>query len=127
MGVWLAMAVPGRGDSPYLYGIHWFGPTSNAADLNAMTGNKAIWRLETVMTHDGAGQWGPEAQLGKFQFIVGQGHTIVMRVQPYWGKAFPWPEDTGPTMAEFLDKVTHAAQLYKDVCHTWHLGNEMNL
>lgn len=114
-------------DSPWLYGIHWFGSTSNNADVSAMTGGKPVWVLETVMTNDGYGQWGPEGQLSRFQNEVDQGHTLIIRVQPVWGKAFPLPEDTNPSMAAFLDQVTHTATLYQDICHIWHLGNEMNL
>ncbi len=115
-------------DSPWLYGIHWVGSISNASDISQMTGGKPIWTLETVMTHDGFGFWGPEGQLSKFTSIVNDmGHTIIMRVQPVWGKAFPLPWDTDPSMADFLDEVTHTAQIYQHVCHIWHLGNEMNL
>lgn len=114
-------------DSPWLYGIQWVGPTTNLSDVSTMTGGKAIWDVETVMTNDGEGYWGPGGQLAKCQAIVAQGHTLIIRVQPIWGKAFPWPEDTTPSMAQFLNQVTQLATLYRDVCHVWVLGNEMNL
>lgn len=131
LGVLLVVTAGGTGasgaDSPWLYGIHWFGPITNNSDVNAMTGDKKIWVLETVMTNDGAGRWGPQGQFSRLQYIVSQGHTLILRIQPVWGKAFPFPEDTAPSMAQFLDQVTQTAQLYRDVCHIWHLGNEMNL
>jgi hypothetical protein len=118
-------------DSPWLYGIHWFGistgPASHGQDVSLMTGGKLIWSVETVMTNDGGGDWGPEGQLAKFQGVVGLGHTIIMRTQPFWDRAFPWPDEVGLSMSQFLDQVTHTATLYKDVCHIWILGNEMNL
>ncbi len=123
----LACAPAAAADSPWLYGIHWFGPTSNASDVNQMTGNKPVWVLETVMTNEGTGQWGPQGQLARLQAVAGMGHTIILRVQPVWGKAFPLPGDTNPSMATFLDQVSQTAALYASVCRVWHLGNEMNL
>jgi len=114
-------------DSTWLYGIHWFGPLSNNADVSEMTGGKKIWVLETVMTNEGSGGFGPDAQLAGFRNVVDRGHTLIIRVQPVWGKAFPLPADTNPDMDTFLDQVGRMAALYKDVCHIWHLGNEMNL
>jgi hypothetical protein len=114
-------------DSPWLYGIHWFGPPSNNSDVAEMTGGKPIWVLETLMTNEGASGWGPEARLDNFRNVVDQGHTLIIRVQPVWGKAFPLPEETNPSMETFLDQVGRTAELYKDVCHIWQLGNEMNL
>lgn len=127
-GLAFLLSLPvGAADSPWLYGIHWFGPESNNADVSAMTGGKPIWMLETVITQEGAGFWGPEGQLARLQNAVAQGHTAIARVQPVWGKAWPFPTDRSPSVAQFLDQATHTAELYRDVCHVWHLGNEMNL
>lgn len=114
-------------DSPWLYGIHWFGPPSNNSEVAEMTGGKPIWVLETVMTNEGARGWGPEAQLENLRNVAHQGHTLIIRVQPVWGKAFPLPDDTNPSMETFLDQVEGMAALYRDVCHIWQPGNEMNL
>jgi hypothetical protein len=92
-----------------------------------MTGGRPVWVLETVMTDYGSGMWGPEWYLPRLENTVSQGHTVIARVQPSWGKAFPLPGDTNPSMEEFLDQVGGMAELFKDVCHIWHLGNEMNL
>ncbi len=120
-------SMPASGaDSQWLYGIHWYGPQSNQADLNAMTGGKKIWSLETVMTNDGTDVWGPEGQFENLKAVAAQGHTLIIRLQPIWGKAFPLPGDTAPSMAQFLDQVTQTATLYRNICHIWLLGNEMN-
>lgn len=129
--VLLAMMATGMNacasDSPWIYGIHWFGDSNNNADVRDMAEGKPIWTLETIMTNEGNTGWGPQAQLARMENIVAQGHTIICRVEPKWGRAFPLPGDTDPSMEEFLDQVSAMAELYKDVCHIWQLGNEMNL
>jgi hypothetical protein len=127
LGFWAGCSARASADSPWLYGIHWFGPASNASDVSEMTGGKRIWDLETVMTNDGAGGWGPQGQFSNLQQVAALGHTLIIRVQPVWGKAFPLPGDTAPSVAQFLDQVTQTVTLYKDICHIWLLGNEMNL
>lgn len=114
-------------DSPWLYGIHWFGPPGNTSDVSEMADAKPIWVLETMITNEWTGTFGPQGQLASLQNVVSQGHTLIIRVQPVWGKAFPLPGDTNPSMETFLNQVSQMAELYQDVCHIWHLGNEMNL
>jgi hypothetical protein len=115
-------------DSPWLYGIHWYGdPASNNVEI--MTGGKGIWVLETVLTED-TGIWSPAAHLPKLQTAVARGHTVIVRIQPRWGLNVPGDESAvnpADRMSTFLPKVVAAAQLFADVCHIWQIGNEPNL
>jgi hypothetical protein len=109
-------------DSPWLYGIHWYGDADGSL-VEAMTGNKGIWSLETVMT-SGDVWWGPEWQReNRFLQIVARGHTIIVRIQRNWGETVPFPEN----LTQYLVDVQSAAETLADVCHIWQIGNEMNL
>jgi PKD repeat protein len=107
-------------DSPWLYGIHWYGdPASNLVEV--MTGGKPIWSLETAVLYDG--YWNVSNQLPKFQTLVARGHTLVTRIQPRWGLVVPAEAD----MTQYLQDVTTAAHQLADLTHIWQIGNEMNL
>lgn len=102
-------------DSPWLYGIHWYGETY-FTDVEAMTGNKGIWTLETIIGHD-------LSQVGKFNTIVARGHIIIARIQPQWGLNVPRPEG----LASYLNAVEAVANAYANSVHIWQIGNEPNL
>ena len=63
--------------SPWIYGIHWYGDNYAGGDVEAMTGGKKIWVLETVTIWDG---WTITDQLQKFQTIADRGHTLIIRI-----------------------------------------------
>ncbi len=107
-------------DSPWIYGIHWYGDP-NSSDVEAMTGGKSIWDLETVMLYDGG--WTMNDQAAKFQTIANKGHTIVIRIQPRWGWAIPAVAER----EQYLNDIQAAAQQAANFCHIWQIGNEMNL
>jgi len=114
-------------DSPWLYGIHWYGehlPTSpdNGA-VEAMTGGKGIWVLETVLTEDRGGEWGVDRQIDRIREARRRGHTIIVRIQPRWGVVVPGPGQ----MDAFVADVRDAARRLSDSVHIWQIGNEMNL
>ena len=128
----LLLLLPGvspAADSPWLYGIHWYGdPASD--EVEVMTGSKGIWDLEIVLTED-AGAWSAGGQLAKFQTIVARGHTLIIRIHPRWNLVVPGPNTpetaVGDRMETFIPKLVDAAQQLSDVCHIWQIGNEMNL
>jgi hypothetical protein len=110
-------------DSPWLYGIHWYGDPASS-NVETMTAGKGIWILETILTED-TGIWSAGAQLAKLQTAVARGHTVIVRIQPRWGLNVPGDESvTNPAdrMSTFLPKVTACAQLYADVCHIWQIA-----
>jgi hypothetical protein len=111
-----------RADSPWIYGIHWYGDP-NGSVVESMSGGKGIWTLETVLPQSDP-WWQASGQLWKFQQIVARGHTIICRLEPNWGKAIPLP---GEDFNAYLADVQATAQLLSDVVHVWQIGNEMNL
>ncbi len=118
----LCMATGAFADSPYLYGIHWYG-TAYDGDAENMASGKSLWVLETVMVND-TGSWGFSSQLAKFQTIVSRGHTLVIRLQPQWGYAIP---ATQGERDQYLVNLKSVVQAASGLCHIWQIGNEMNL
>lgn len=113
-------ALTASADSPWIYGIHWYGdPNSN--DVEQMTGGKGVWDLETVMMYESSWSW--SAQQSKFQTVVNKGHTVVIRVQPRWGWAIP----AAAERAQYLNDLENLARSAAGICHIWQIGNEMNL
>lgn len=110
-----------RAESPWLYGIHWYGE-SQLSDVEEMTGGKPIWTLETVMLYSDP-WWQFSGQDFHFRAIHNKGHSIIIRIQPDWGLSIPRPEDR----EQFLTDLRAGVESAKDYCRIWQLGNEMNL
>lgn len=102
-------------DSPWLYGIHWYGSTG-VTEVEAMTGGKGIWTLEIVIGND-------TSQVSAFRTMVSRGHTIICRIQPAWGMNVPRPDE----LNFYLAQVETVARAYADTVHIWQIGNEPNL
>lgn len=111
-------------DSPWLYGIHFYGEPSNG-NVEVMTGGKGIWSLEIVVTNSDP-WWQAEYQRDhRFNHMISQGHSIICRIEPQWGIAVP--KEPNYPMATYLAQVQQTATALQDVVHIWHPGNEMNL
>ncbi|MBN2446875.1 MAG: discoidin domain-containing protein, partial [Phycisphaerae bacterium] len=109
-------------DSPWLYGIHWYGD-ANGSSVEVMTGDKGIWSLETVMTNSDV-WWGAEWQRdNRFSQMAARGHTLIVRLERNWGETVPYPGN----LEQYLVDVQAAASSLAGVCHIWQIGNEMNL
>jgi hypothetical protein len=108
-------------DSPWLYGIHWYGNPNGIVEN--MTGGKGIWSLEIVETNSDV--WWSAAWQRNYRFLtmVSRGHTLIVRIERTWGETVPYPGH----LAQYLVDVQAAAQTLADVCHIWQIGNEMNL
>jgi hypothetical protein len=116
----VATAQAQAGDSPYVYGIHWYGD-AQSSDVEEMSGGLPLWVLETVCLYeDGASL---KAQEAKFRAVAAKGHTLVLRVQPRWGWAIPPPQER----AKYLDDLEAVAREAAPYCRHWQIGNEMNL
>lgn len=134
------------GDSPWLYGIHWYGSTDRITtgqltDAEEMTGKKGVWVLDQILL-DAASHKAPwdlpwqanpldKAKPGdKFYHAVkvmqGKGHSIVWRVQPYWSRNVIHPSDPY-TLPMYADDCKAAATMLRDWSHIWQIGNEVNL
>lgn len=115
-------------DSPWLYGIHWYGNTASN-DVELMTGGKAVYVLEQVFTDTSdLGNFWEEAsyKVSPWSQITAKGHTIIARIHPNWGRAVPKPGDSY-TVADFVADCVATAETLKNQCHIWQLSNEMNI
>ncbi len=119
----LAITAPAHADdSPWLYGIHFYGDAAGSI-VESMTGGKGIWSLEIVQT-DSDVWWGAEWQRdNRFSAMVDRGHTLIVRIERNWGETVPFPEHRD----QYLVDVQAAATALSDVCHVWQIGNEMNI
>lgn len=111
-------------DSPWLYGIHFYGEPNNG-NVEVMTGGKGIWSLEIVVTNSDPWWHAGYQRDYRFQRMVDRGHTIICRIEPQWGIAVP--KEPNYPMATYLSQVQASATALQDVVHIWHVGNEMNL
>lgn len=125
LGALLLCAAAGRlatADSPYLYGVHWYGDVGTS-QVDAMTAGRGIWSLEVVQTNSDI-WWGAQWQRdNRFNHMVAQGHTLIVRIERNWGETVPFAGN----LPQYLVDVQAAAQTLANVCHIWQIGNEMNI
>ena len=128
---WLALGVAvlcgslaerARAESPYIYGIHWFGE-AGLGDVEQMTNGLPVWTLETVTLYS-APWWQFSGQEANFRAIHGRGHSLIIRIQPDWGLSIP---KTAAEREQFLNDLVPQIEAAKDYCRIWQIGNEMNL
>lgn len=111
-------------DSPWLYGVHFYGDPASG-NCEVMTGGKGIWSLEIVVPNSDV-WWGADWQRDNiFNTMAARGHSIICRIEPQWGYAVPMEPDY--PLATYLTQVAAAAQSMQNVCHIWQIGNEINL
>ncbi|MDI6784442.1 MAG: hypothetical protein QME64_10160 [bacterium] len=117
----------GATDSPWLYGIHWYGNTG-ASDVESMSGGKGIWDLEITHLDVSQAPWWDHATsyVGHCQQVTSKGHSVVFRVQPYWSRNVPYSSDPY-TLGNYARDCKSMADTLKDYCHIWQIGNEVNL
>jgi len=121
-------------DSSYLYGIHWYGNTDSISpgdrtDVEDMTGDKGVWVLEITHVDSAvAPAWDqpPYKATHSQKVTQSKGHSMIFRVQPYWGRNVPHSSDPY-TLTNYSDDCKSAANTLKDYCHIWQIGNEVNL
>ncbi len=130
-------------DSPYLYGIHWYGNTDGISvgqltDVEDMSGGKGIWVLDIALTDEStANPWDlawtpgnksqPGYRVGHAEKVVsGKGHSLIYRLQPGWGRNVPHSADPY-TVSDYAADCKAVASLLANWCHVWVIGNEVNL
>jgi len=127
----LAAALPGaRADSPWLYGVHWWGYTQGQPvdgtpaallDCPAYGG----WDLETVLTHS-ASWWNATYFTGLYQNLyTSRNMSIITRIDYDWGQTVPSP--TNPNYATWPNSVVTVVNTLRNYCHIWLIGNEPNI
>jgi len=116
-------------DSPYLYGIHWYGSTGST-DVESMTGSKGIWDLEiTNVDASVAPAWDlPGYFAGSVcPTVTGRGHSMVFRMHPYWGRNVPDDAVDPYKTTNYADDAKGAATTLATWVHLWQIGNEVNI
>ncbi len=128
------LGVARAADSPWLYGIYWYGDTG-ASDVEDMSEGKPIYVLDQVLPYgkhmdDPATEyveeqaWWRAANL--YNYVAAKGHTLIVRLQPSWDRSIPRPGDPYTTTT-FAQDCKDSAELLKNYVHIWHLGNEINV
>lgn len=125
----LMVTAAARADSPWLYGIHWWGYTqgqnidttpAGLLDCPAYGG----WDLETVLTHNGY-TWGPWYILPLYLHLtMQQNMTMITRIDYRWDETVPAPAN--PDHAGWPADVVNLVDTLADGCHLWVIGNEPN-
>lgn len=115
-------------DSPWIYGIHWYGATG-ATDVESMTGGKGVWDLE--ISHLDAADtdaWNLPGWVGAniLAPVGAKGHSFCLRIQPNWSRNVPNAADPY-TVANYAADAKSAATTLAGYVHIWQVGNEVNL
>lgn len=132
LGLILAIsAAPAQADSPYLYGIHWWGYTpgqpidatpATLLDAPAYGG----WDVETIITHTDS-HW--RASFFKplyTDLYTNKNISLITRIDYKWGETVPAP--TSPDYAGWPNHVVNnVVNVLAPACHIWQIGNEPNL
>ncbi len=121
-------------DADTLLGIHWYPNTDSISvgqptDVEAMSSNEPVWVTE--ITHVDAADAPPWDQPGYFvnhsqKVMSGKGHSVIFRMQPYWSRNVPHPDDPY-TLSDYANDAEAAANTLKDYVHIWQIGNEVNI
>jgi len=120
----------GRGDSPYLYGIHWWGydsgqPFDDQPAVLLDCPEYGGWDLEIVLTHS---EWGPQANYYQplYQHLyTNRNMSLVTRIDYNWGQTVPAPSN--PDQAGWPDDVVNLVNSLGSYAHIWQVGNEPNI
>lgn len=123
-------ALPLRADSPWLYGIHWWGhwegqPVDSTPCTLLDCTSHGGWTLETVLTHSDH-HWRADFFVPLYQDLyTTKNISIVTRIDYKWGETVPSP--TGPDHAVWPNVVVAAVNKLSPYCHLWQIGNEPNV
>ena len=123
-------------DATSLYGIHWYGNPGdeslavNPTDAEEMADGHPMWVMEiTHVDEDDAPAWDqPWFFVNHAGRVTGndKNHSLVFRIQPYWARNVPHPDDPY-SLADFANDARAAADTLKDYVRFWQVGNEVNL
>jgi len=117
-------------DSPYLYGVHWWGYTpGQPVDSGPATmldcPSYGGWSLETVLTHSST-WWAASWFTGLYQNLYTQKNvSIITRIDYKWGETVPSP--TNPDYAGWPAACAGVANTLRNWSHIWVIGNEPNI
>jgi hypothetical protein len=107
----LCVAVPSFGESPYIYGWHFW---RDGANIDCGAG-KAGWVVELDLSTNF------QPDVDKFKRMADEGHTIIMRLDYDSGHTFP---TNSADYWKFAARYAFWVEKLKDYCHIWLIGNE---
>lgn len=119
-----------RADSPYLYGVHWWGYT---AGQPIDTGPSTMldcpqyggWSLETALTHS-ASWWSAAYFTGLYQDLyTNKNVSLITRIDYDWGQTVPSPSN--PNYGTWPSHCAGVVNTLRNWCHIWLIGNEPNI
>ncbi|MCC5877407.1 MAG: hypothetical protein JJU11_14400 [Candidatus Sumerlaeia bacterium] len=121
-------------DADSLIGIHWYPNTESisvgqSTDVEEMSDGRPVWVTE--ITHVDTAAAPAWDQPGYYvshceKLMTGKGHSVIFRIQPYWDRHVPHPDDPY-TLSDFSADARAAAETLRAYCHIWQVGNEVNL
>lgn len=130
LGLLAFSTVQTRGESPYLYGVHWWGYTSgqpiddgpaDLLDCPAYGG----WACETVLTHS-ASWWSAAHFSPLYQDLHSNKNVSIMtRIDYDWGQTVPSP--TNPDYTSWPASCSGVVNTLRHGCRIWVVGNEPNI
>jgi hypothetical protein len=98
----------------YIYGIHSWG-----FGANGLMNGKRGWSVEVINTD--SFPWDPTPS--DIQNVANENFEVIIRINKTFGETVPTNSSLWDSFAQqCADKVA----LYKDNCHIWIIGNEMN-
>jgi len=119
-----------RADSPWLYGIHWWGYTQGQALDNGPCqlldcATHGGWTVETVLTHS-ASWWAPAHFVPMYtELYNNKKMSILTRIDFNWGETVPNPNSSA--YATWPATVVNAVNTLRHGSHLWIIGNEPNI
>ncbi len=116
----LLAALPTRGETPYLYGIHDFDPLPQEYLNHIAAGGATGWATATVAVGHNPGDTGGV----DFSSVANQGHTVICRINNGYCDVgtIPLPAEYGNFAARCANFVAASPG-----CTMWVIGNETNL
>jgi hypothetical protein len=130
IAILLSLSLSSRADSPWLYGIHWWGykqgePVDNNPAVMLDCPAYGGWDLETILTHD-ATWWAAAYFTPLYQNLYqSRNVTIITRIDYKWGETVPSP--TNPDYAGWPAAVVNTVNTLAGYAHIWLIGNEPNI
>ncbi len=132
LGLGLAVGLAGtvRADSPWLYGLHFWGlqagqPADNGpAELLACP-TYGGWNLEVVLTHGDPWWRAAYFAAGYQDLYTHKNVSLLTRVDYVWGQTVPSPSN--PDYAGWPAAVVQTVNALAPYAHLWIVGNEPNL
>ena len=126
----MTLGRPGWADSPWIYGIHWWGHWEGQP-IDATPGQLfncptyGGWTVETIITHSDY-HWTAPFFLPLYQELyTNKNMSIITRIDYEWGETVPSLSE--PYYSGWADSCVDVVNTLGPYCHIWQIGNEANV